>query len=114
MDDFYYYDDEEDDDDYPYGGNGYDDGVFDYETSCAVCGRADCLDNCQSCGAPLCHMHSELGVGFCPECPTIWYRPESIPLPLKERLHDAIKHLLIRVHCWLHPPPQINDDEIPF
>ena len=25
-------------------------------------------DACDACGAPLCHMHNELGVGFCGKC----------------------------------------------
>lgn len=41
----------------------------DPETTCAECNRPG-IDNCQCCGAPLCGMHSEVGAGFCKDCPT--------------------------------------------
>ncbi len=41
----------------------------DLESECFRCGEpAD--GECCCCGEPLCHMHFELGAGFCPACPT--------------------------------------------
>ena len=41
----------------------------DLESECFRCGElAD--GQCCCCGSPLCHMHFELGAGFCPVCPT--------------------------------------------
>jgi hypothetical protein len=114
MDDRHWNDDDDEDDEYPFGDWLSEVEEWDIETSCVVCGEGDCLDNCQCCGMPLCHMHAELGVGFCPDCPTVGYHPDYMPLTFRERLHDTIKHLSIRIHCWLHPLPSAFDDEIPF
>ena len=39
----------------------------DPEYACIKCGE-NSSDQCQACGAPLCHMHFELGAGFCGRC----------------------------------------------
>ena len=36
----------------------------DFQSCCVICGEPNCVDACV-CGAPLCHMHFELGAGFC-------------------------------------------------
>lgn len=47
----------------------------DYETTCeeitrnGICGEP-ATDICQCCGKLLCHMHREIGGGFCRGCPT--------------------------------------------
>lgn len=33
-------------------------------------------DACEACGAPLCHMHFELGAGFCGRCDIETYMKE--------------------------------------
>lgn len=48
----------EDDDDYEDEDFGFEDDEF------CDCGRR-ATDYCGFCGKPLCHMHFELGAGFC-------------------------------------------------
>lgn len=45
-------------------GFGFDEHDEDDEYCCVICGEPGCVDACV-CGAPLCHMHFELGAGFC-------------------------------------------------
>ena len=105
--------DDEDDEDYTYGCD--EDGWYQYdpETTCIVCGSSDCVDQCECCGSPLCHMHSELGVGFCPSCPTQTYWPEYMPETFTDKLRgvfNSIKNL------FTHRAPIVyfSDEEIPF
>jgi hypothetical protein len=39
------------------------------------CGRVACSEACEQCGAPLCPMCFETGVGFCEKHPDDSYRP---------------------------------------
>jgi len=43
------------------------------ELACIECGKQG-NDTCQECGLPLCHMHHELGAGFCKKHPSQYYR----------------------------------------
>lgn len=61
MDDEELYDDDDDDD---------------IERACIECG-APGLDCCCCCGGWLCGMHSEIGAGFCPACPTLEWMDEQ-------------------------------------
>lgn len=60
-DDPYFYDPFEDEDNYAHEG--------DPETACIECYQPG-IDTCQCCGGWLCGMHSEIGCGFCKDCPT--------------------------------------------
>lgn len=66
---------------YPYGCAPWDDGDDwdddDPEMACVECGKLS-IDYCQCCGGPLCGMHSEVGCGFCKDCPTAeWIAAEE-------------------------------------
>lgn len=69
-DDYFYY---ADGSGYPYDEYEYDEDDY-YEDEEEMCGEINCtmnaIDQCQCCGMPLCHMHSEIGAGFCRGCPT--------------------------------------------
>lgn len=65
-DDDDFYDDDFFDDDYNL------DACVDYNLdACVDCGSPNAFDQCQCCGGWLCHMHSEVGGGFCRCCPTL-------------------------------------------
>mgnify|MGYP001579129076 CR=1 FL=1 len=55
----------------------YDDDTDDIERACIECGEPG-LDWCCCCGGWLCGMHSEIGAGFCPACPTLEWMDEQI------------------------------------
>lgn len=66
MEDFY--DPFEDEDNYAHE---------DDPPACIDCGKPG-LDCCQCCGGYLCGMHSEVGGGFCKDCPTEeWINKQS-------------------------------------
>jgi hypothetical protein len=73
MPDYFYYDDGSG---YPYDEFEYDEDYYDedYYDEGFTCLEDDCNlptnAECQCCGGPLCHMHNELGCGFCTDCPT--------------------------------------------
>jgi len=49
----------------------------DPETACMECDKPG-IDACQCCGGPLCGMHSEIGCGFCKDCPTQEWIEEQV------------------------------------
>jgi len=55
-----------------------DDDSYSPDEDEECCGECDdvAVDECQCCGKPLCVMHSEIGAGFCKDCPTKDYKPE--------------------------------------
>jgi hypothetical protein len=72
MNDYFYY---ADGSGYPYDEFEYDEDDYWYEDEYdECCSEPDCteraLDGCCECGAHLCLMHSEIGCGFCHNCPT--------------------------------------------
>lgn len=69
--------------DYPGFESDYDEDRDGFE-ACVDCGSPNLSAMCECCGGWLCHMHSEIGAGFCKACPTQeWIDDQNkTPMPI--------------------------------